>query len=239
MGDTGLTQVPRTERSYQRHQEWGFSEGDVRGAFQRVYSPGREYVLFHTIANEEAAKALRGYIAFRKRMGSPWEVRELREGDNPAYVPGARNNGNGLQFDPSLMDSYLRAIDRIAGERLGEGVFSHYSMVATDRVHSLDRDPKAIFWPRTFMVGAEGEEGMKAVIDDLSGAESLEVLRDLESPQFYQMAEIETLHRLGIAPLVRLPKELRVGADELARNIDFLSQMREGYRWTGPVIDAD
>ncbi|MFQ5572905.1 MAG: hypothetical protein ACE5EJ_01500 [Nitrosopumilaceae archaeon] len=235
----GLTEIPRTERHPQYHQEWNFGKGAVREAFQRVFSPDAEYVLFQTIANQEAIDVLRQYVASRKGMDAPWEIRRKKSGDEPRYIPGASDRDNGLQFDNSLMDSYQRAIDKIAKETLGSKNYSHYSMVSTNGVHSLDRDPNAIFWPRVYIVNAEKQEGLKGIIDNLSGNESFEMLRGLESPQFYQMAEIETLHSLGISPLVRLPNELRVGAQDLSKYVDFLAQMTETYKWTGPVIEVD
>jgi len=237
--DIGLTEVPRTERLYYGQEEWNFGEGDVRKAFQKVFTPGQDYVLFQTIANKEAVDVLRRYIASRKDMSSPWNIRKIQRGDTPEYCPGATDKGNGLQFDNSLMDSYQRAIDKIANENLGERNFSHYPMVSTNGVHNLDRDSKSIFWPIIYMVTAEKEESLKEIIDNLSGDKSFEMLKEQESPQFYQMAEIETLHKLGIAPLVRLPQELRVGAKDLSRYVDFFAQMEESYKWTGSVREAD
>jgi len=49
---------------------------------------------------------------------------------------------------------------------------------------------------------------LKEIIGNLSGDESLEVLRKLEVSQFYQMAEIETLHKLNIIPIISLEREL-------------------------------
>ncbi len=239
MTKTSLTEVPRTRRQFGYHHRWNFGKGDVREAFQRIFSPKKDYVLFQTIANKEAVKALRKYVGFRESMDAPWEVRKIESDDDPRYVPGASNQGNGLQFDNSLMDSYQRAIDKIANGTLKQKDFSHYPMVSTNGVHNLDRDPNAIFWPRVYLVDAEKQEDLKGIIDDLSGDESLEVLRDLESPQFYQMAEIETLHNLGIAPLVRLEQELSIGAQELSMYVDFLAQMTETYKWTGLVIFED
>ena len=237
--NAGLTEVLRTKRHYQYHQEWNFGKGAIREAFQRVFSPEADYVLFQTIANQEAVDVLRKYVASREGMDSPWEIRKIRARDKPRYVPGASDECNGLQFDNNLMDSYQRAIDKIAKETLGDEHYSHYPMVSTNGVHSLDRDPNAIFWPRVYIVNAKQHEGLTGIIDNLSSNKSFEVLRELESPQFYQMAEIETLHKLGIAPLVRLPQELRIGVQNLSKYVDFLTQMSETYKWTGPVIEVD
>jgi hypothetical protein len=237
--NAGLTEVPRIERHYQYHQEWNFGKGAVREAFQRVFSPDADYVLFQTITNQEAIDVLRQYVASREGMSSPWKIRKVQSDDKPRYVPGASDRDNGLEFDNSLMDSYQRAIDKIAKKAIGSENYSHYLMVATKGVHNLDRDPNAIFWPRVYIVNAEKQEGLKRIIDDLSGDESFEILKGLESPQFYQMAEIETLHNLGMSPLVRLPSELRVGAQDLSKYVDFLAQMTETYKWTGPVIEVD
>lgn len=235
----GLTEVPRIKRQYQHYQEWNFGNGAVREAFRRVFSPDVDYLLFQTIANQEAVDVLKQYVASRKGMDAPWEIRRRKSGDEPRYVPGASDRNNGLQFDNSLMDSYQRAIDKIAKETLGSKNYSHYPMVSTNGVHSLDRDPNAIFWPRVYIVNTEKQEGLKGIIDNLSGDESFEILRELESPQFYQMAEIETLHDLGISPLFRLPNELRVGAQDLSKYVDFLAQMTETREWAGPIIEVD
>lgn len=235
----GLTEVPRTKRHYQYHEEWNFGKGSVREAFQRVFSPDADYVLFQTIVSRDAVDILRQYVASRESMDAPWKIRRKKSGDEPKYVHGASVRDNGLQFDNSLMDSYQGAIDEIAKETLGSENYSHYPMVLTNGVHSLDRDSNAIFWPIVYIVNAEKQEGLKGIIDNLSGDESFEILRGLEFPQFYQMAEIETLHTLGIPPLVRLPSELRVGAQDLSKYVDFLAQMTETYRWTGPVIEVD
>jgi hypothetical protein len=229
-GSAGLTEVPRTERHYTYNEEWNFGKGAVREAFQRVFFPDADYVLFQIVANKEAVNVLRQYVASRKSMDSPWEIRRKKSGDEPRYVPGANDECNSLQFDNSLTDLYQRAIDKIAKETLGSENYSHYPMVLTNGVHSLERDPNAIFWPRVYIVNAKKQEELKGIIDNLSGDESFEILKKLESPQFYQMAEIETLHNLGISPLVRLPQELRVGAQDLSKYVDFLTQMTETYR---------
>ena len=236
---SSLSEVPKTKRPFGSYEEWNFNKGNVREAFLRVFSPEKYYVLFQTIANKQAVEALRQYIGFRESMDSPWRVRKIRNGDYPGYVPGAIDSANGLQFDNSLMDSYQGCIDKIANKMLGKKDFSHYSMVSTNGVHSLERDPNAIFWPRIYIVNAKKQKGLKGIIDNLSGDKSFEVLINLESPQFYQMAEIETLHNLGIAPIVRLPQELRVGVQDLSMYVDFLAQMTETYKWTGPVFEVD
>ncbi len=235
----GLTEVQRTKRQYEPNQARGFSRGDVREAFQRVFSPEETYVLFQTVANAQAAKALKQYIGFRDNMSAPWRVRKIRKGDDLEYVPGARDDGNGLLFDNSLMDSFQGAIDEIANEDMGGKNFSHYPLVSTSGVHSLDRDPNAIFWPTVYIVTDKKQSKLKEIIDELIGDKGFDVLRRRESPQFYQMAEIEILHKLRIAPLVRLERELRVGAQDLLLYVDFLAQMIETYRWTGSVIDVD
>ena len=234
-----LTEVPRTKRHHQCNEKWRFGKGDVREAFQRVFSSESNYVLFQTVVNQEAVDVLKKYVASRKGMDPQWEIRKLKPQDKPRYVPGASNEDNGLQFDNSLMDSYQLAIDKIAKENLGKENYSHYPMVSTNGVHSQDRDSNAIFWPRVYIVNAEQHQGLTEIIDNLSDDKSLEILKELESPQFYQMAEIETLHNLGVAPLVRLSKELRVGTQDLLKHVDFLAQMSESYRWTGPVIEVD
>ena len=235
-----LTAVPQSKRYSQLFQSWSFSEGTVRRAFERVYQKDAEYVLFQTIADKEAVSTLEKYIAFRDTMESPWRVREIQEGDNPVYVPGARNAGNGLRFSNRLMDSYLHAVETLADKEIGSEHYAHYPMVSTNGVHSHDRDPKAIYWPQVFLVNAKEEEKLKDIIDTLSESEkSFEVLEAHESPQFYQMAEIETLRNLGLTPLTRLPQEIRAGAEELGQYIDFLTQMTETFQWRGPVTNVD
>ncbi len=207
-GHDGLTEVPRIKRHFECNQEWNFGKGDVREAFQRVYSPKKNYVLFQTSANPEAAEAL-------------------------------KQQGNGLIFGNNLMDSYQHTIDQLAKIGLGKKNFSHYSIVSTNGVHNLDRDPNEIFWPRVYIVDEKKQKNLKGIIDNLSGDESLEVLREHEYPQFYQIPGIEALHKLGIAPIVRLEREWNVGAQELSKYVDFLAQMTESYKWTGSVIDVD
>lgn len=235
----GLKEVTRIERQGSYHEKWNFDDSDVRTAFRRVSSHGESYVLFQTTANLEAVNELKKYIGFREDMASPWSVREIKEGDQPRYVPGASGNGNGLQFDNSLMDSYQRAINKIAGRNIGEDNFAHYPMVFTKGVHNLERDPNAIFWPRIYIVNDKNCNDLKEIIGGLAGDESLEVLREQESPQFYQMAEIEILHKQKITPIVRLNRELKLGVQDLSINIDFLAQMNETYKWTGPVECVD
>ena len=106
------------------------------------------------------------------------------------------------------MDSYQHAINELANKNIGKNNFSHYPMVATMGVHTLDMDPNAIFWPTIYIVNAKKEKDLKEIIGNLSGDESLEVLRKLEVSQFYQMAEIETLHKLNIIPIISLEREL-------------------------------
>ena len=233
----GLTEVTRVNRGHHIHKDWCFDKGDVRKAMQKIYSPGKDYVLFKTTANQEAAKVLRKYIGFRDNMESPWIVRKIQVDDHPRYVPGAHDKGNGLRFDNSLMDSYQCAIDKMADELIGKDIYASYSMVSTSGVHNLERDPNAIFWPRIYIVDAGKEKQLKAIIDNLVSDESFEVLKEVESSTAYQMGEIETLNKLGIRPIVRLPQEIRVGADDLLAYIDFLAQMTETYKWRGPVFE--
>lgn len=234
-----LTEVPRTERPYDNNQKWDFGEGDVREAFQRVFSPKRNYVLFQTIANPKAVNVLKQYIGFRKNMDSPWRIQKIQKNDNPKYCPDANDRDNGLQFNNNLMDSYQHAIDEIANKKIGKSNFAHYPIVHTNGVHNLERDPSAIFWPRIYIVTDKKENQLKRIIYELVRDESLEVLRKHESPQFYQMAKIETLHKLKIAPIVHLEHELELGAQDLLTYVDFLAQMKESYQWTGPVIEVD
>ena len=229
MDDTGLTEVPRTERQYDSNNDWCFSQGEVRKAFKRVYSPDRNYVLFQTIANAEAVEALKQYVGFRESMDSPWQVRKFVEGEKLRDVSDVKR----LIFDNDLMDSYRMGIGRMAEGQLGLNHFSHYPMVSTDGVHSLARDPKAIFWPRIYLVNEEKQDQLKGIIDRLADDTSLEVLRELESPQFYQMAGIETLNKLKIAPIVRLERELKLGAQDLSMYVDFLTQCKETCRSRG------
>ncbi len=234
----GLTELVRTERRTSRSMR--FSEGDVRQAFKQVFSHGKDYVLFQTVANPQAVQELEKYIGFCAEMGAPWTIREIQPGDHPRYVPGATSHGNGLRFDNSLMDSYLGAIDKTAKEAIGEKNFAHYSMVSTEGINSADRDCLAVSWPRIYLVSAEKEASLKEIIDGLSGDESFEVLKKQEAPQFYQMGEIETLHKLNIPPLIRLDRELRMNSRELAGYVDFLAQMREvqDYLRSGPYDDG-
>ncbi len=239
MSIDGLTEVQRTGRHSSHNEKWEFGEGDVREALKKVYSSKKSYVLFQTIANKVAAEALKQYVGFRKDMESPWEVRKIQNGDDPHYVPGANDNCNGLEFDNRLMDCYQGAIDKIANRLVGKSNFSYYPLVSTDGIHSLDRDPKAIFWPIVYIVSDEKQAKLKEIIDKLSEDESFEVIKKSEAPQFYQMGEIETLHKLKIPPLVRLEREFKASAKDLLMYIDFFAQMTESYQWTGPVVNED
>ncbi len=198
----GLTEVERTERTRRQDSEWSFRKGDVREAFQKVFSPDANYALFQTIANQKAVEILN-----QQRISNKYKKR--------------------LEFSNSLMDSYEQAIDEIANKNAGENNFSYYPMICTDGVHNLDRDPNAIFWPRIYIVNEKKQVELKRIINELAGDEAFEVLKKHESPQFYQMAEIEILHEQKIAPIVRLERELKIGAQELVKYIDFLAQMRE------------
>ncbi len=227
---TGLTQVQRIKRPTDNCRDWSFSDGDVRKAFQKVFSPNADYVLFQTIANQEAVNVLTQYVASRKDMDFPWNIRRKNLDDK---------NHHGLRFDNRLMDSYQRAIDTIAKETIGTQNYSHYPLVSTKGVHDLDRDPNAIFWPRVYIVNAEKQEGLKAIIDNLPGDETFKLLQKFESPQNYQTPQIEIIHKLQIRPIIRTPKELKPTAQNLAQYIDFLAQMTETYTWTGPRSEID
>lgn len=216
--NSGLTKVPRTERPHRYDQQWEFKEGDVREAFQRVYSPNANYVLFQTIANQEAVDVLSRYGAYRENTDSPRKIKKISLSDESSQR---------VQFDNNLMDSYQRAIDKIALKKIGNKQYSDYPMVTTKGVHNINRDPNAIFWPRVYIVNAKSERELKAIIDGLSGEESLKVLEELESPHFYRIAKIEKLCESKIAPLVRLPQELRFGAQELSMCVDFFAQPTE------------
>ena len=80
---------------------------------------------------------------------------------------------------------------------------------------------------------------MKNIIDNLSDNKSFGILTELESPQNYRMGEIETLHKLKIPPIVRLPKELRLSAQDLGTYIDFLAQMTQTREWVGQRFAED
>ncbi len=235
----GLTEIPKIKRGFRYHEDWNFGKGDVRKAFQKVFSPESTYVLFQTIANKQAVEALRGYVGFRDGMNSPWKVRKIRKGEDIEYFPGASDSGNGLHFDNGLMDSYQKTIDDLANLIVKKSNFARYPLVSTRGVHSLERDPNAIFWPMVYIVKDEKQDELKGIIDNLLNGYSFQILKDVESPQFYHMAEIEMLHEKKIKPIIRLERELHCEAQELSQYIDFLSQMTETYEWTGPVTFID
>lgn len=232
--DDGLTRVPIFERRYDSNYEWRFEEGDVRDAFRKVFSPGKDYVLFQTVVNIEAVDALKRYRKVYGDTDCEWETEKIQEGD----LDG-KDRGKRLYFSNELMDSYQSVISNTASEVLGEENFSHYPMVTTRGVHNSDRDPNAIFWPRVYIVDADKKNDLDSIIDNLSTGESFELLKERQSPQFYQMARVQVLNDLKIAPIVRLPQEMRVGADELSRYVDFFSQMTDSYKWTGASYNVD
>jgi hypothetical protein len=221
---SSLTKLVRAERQFNSSEERRFDEGDVREAFEKVYCPGRDYVLFQTVASEEAVEMLRECVM-------------PEEYSRPTHV--SVDDDNELEFGNGLMDAYRRAIDEIAGRRMDEDSFARYSLVATDGVHNSDRDLEAIFWPDVYIVEAEKYEELRGIIEGLWDNESFEVLKEQESPHFYEMGEIATLYELRIAPIVCLDDELRVGGEELLKYVDFLAQMRDVSRWRGSSIDDD
>lgn len=237
--NNGLTKVEVSKRGYSSNEKWSFTEGDVRQTFEKIFSPEAEYVLFQTIANKEAVDALKGYCKSRKDFSDPWKITKITKKNDVEYVSGANDDCKGLYYGNSLRDVYFRLIDKVGKEILGENNYGHYSMVTTDYVHASDRDKHAIFWPEIFIVNAQKEKGLKNIIDTLSSEESFNLLQEIEAPQNYKMGEITHLYNLGIKPLIRLERELRLNSENLGLYIDFLSQMNQTYKWTGSVCHDD
>ena len=238
LDEFGLTEIVRSPRHANSDQIWGFSVGDVRLAFKSVYAPGRNYVLFQTVVNPVAVSELGKYVASRVEMGSPWEIRRIQAGDKPVYVPGARDHNNGLKFGNSLMDCYFGAVHKLAEGNIGKESFASYPIVSTSGVHLLYRDPKAIFWPRNFMVVDHAYHTLKKVINDLSGDVAFELMKEQQSPQFYHMAEIQVLHDAKIAPLlINSDRILETSVWQLGMFVDLLCPMVESYRNTSCPID--
>ncbi len=231
----GLTDIVLTRRDRSDFGEQSsLSKGVVRAAFERVYAPEREYVLFQVVANPVAVTELGRYMASRKESETdfeePWVIQKIGEGDHPVYVPGARDGNNGLKYDHSLFNRYLETVCSFADARGLRGLYSHYSLVETFGLHDLDRDSNSIFWPHTFMVAESAYKPIRSIIDTLTGDVALDYLYTEESPQFYSMAEIQVLHDTGIAPLLVLDREIRVTASELSMYVDFLCQMSVSKR---------
>ncbi|MFH1400394.1 MAG: hypothetical protein ABIH41_02645 [Nanoarchaeota archaeon] len=228
-----LTQVERSRRAYQHNTRYGFTEGPVREAFQHIYSPDESYVLFQTIANKQAAQALTKY---HKKSGStdpPWQTVRLRANEHP----DPDDDDAPLRFRNDLRDTLEKGIDRVAFARIGKRSFAHYPLVANRGVHTMDRDPLAIYWPTIYIVTEGREAKLKEIIDTICEDEGFETLKKIETPHFYRMPEIGTLHTLGIAPFVRPGKEMRATANDLAMSVDFLAQMTQTCEWTDPSIN--
>ena len=234
--NSGLTKVTRMERRWDAKDKWSFDEGGVRKAFERVYSPEKNYVLFKTVANQEAVDALEQYKGSCGGSDSDnWGIEILQTEGELSREDEKRR----LRFSNDLMDEYQHVINNVAGEVLGLENFAHYPMVATEGVHSSSRDPNAIFWPRVYVVDADRKGDLDNIVDGLATGEFFEMLKERESPQFYRMANIQVLNDLGIAPIVRLSEEWRIGAKDLSNCVDFLAQMIETNKWTGPVEYVD
>ena len=230
--NTGLTEVPRKKRPFLINQEWKFSEGDVRNAFRKVFSPDADYVLFQTIANQKARDILENYFKVRKNYESPWEVNKIKSKKQLNRMDDLSLCGpKKLQFDYGLMGRFQYIIKKFAENEIGSENYTHYPMVFTKKNHGL-RDPNEIFWPKIHIVNAKKEDKLKNIIDNLSSKETLKRLEELK----YNVAEIEPLYDHNLAPLVRLPNEIRIGSQELSKYVDFLAQMTEIYKWTGSVI---
>ena len=202
-------------------------KGDVRKAFERVFTQGQNYVLFQTSANPDAVEALHKYCASRKNMESPWEIRSITSDDTPNYVPGARDHNNGLKLGHGLMHQYEYVVNTIAEKIIGNNNFAQYQLINTLGIHEHDKDPHEIFWPRVYLVNKKKENELKDILKNLTNDASLELLTRISSPQHYYMAEITTLHNLKINPITRLEPELRVNGKNLKRYIDFIVQTRQ------------
>lgn len=219
--DSGLTEVPRIERHYDRNHERNFNEGDVRKAFRKVFSPGKDYVLFKTVVNQEAVNILEQHVMCHNNSEG-WEVEIIQ-----TSKLSRSDERNRLQFSNNLMDSYRRVIDDVAGDVLGRGNFSHYPVLSTNSVHSMGRDPNDIFWPIVYIVDVDKKMDLYNVIEGLAAGKFFEMLKNNESPYFYRMAEIKVLDDLRVAPIVRSPEETRLGAKDLSIYVDLLAQITE------------
>jgi hypothetical protein len=237
MDKTGLTTVERVDRGNWGNHNWHFTEGDIRTAFRRIHQPDNSYVIFKSVANQEAVDLLMKYKGTRKNMKDPWQLELRAENDDLEVVPGASDRDNPLCFTTQLLERYHSAIDILASESIWEQNFSHYSMVA--RTGIPDEDYNDIFWPEIYMVNEARADELQGIIMDLSKAASLAFLKKQESPQNYYMGEIQLLHDQKIPPLIIQEPQLTFGAAELGQYIDFFAQMSESYSWSGRSHDVD
>ncbi len=221
----GLIEPPTTESRTGVCKNYKILQGDVRKAIKDFVSPGKEYTLFKTIASDDAFDKLKEYIGFRDEEGSEWEIRKIEEGDDPTYVPGACDNGNGLAFNNNLMGMYEEVIDELAEDEIGDESYVRYPSVF--RTHHLSKDPKAIFQPKNYIVESDKEEGLKGIIQSLSGDKAFEKAEEIQSPWCRHMGEVKILNKLGIDPIDIMDERLELEGEELSKYADFLTQPME------------
>jgi len=229
-----LTQVPRSRRVSDCNEKWDFREGDVRQAFERVYSPKASYVLFQTAANPEAINTLKRSAGSKSGVDSPTIYKGISE-DNYVDKVLSENGLRRLSFNNKLMGIYQKVINELAFEEVGKSNFAQYPLIFTDGVDDENRDPHEILWPRVYIVSGEKSDSLKNIIKNLANGSTFNLLREKEAPDNYELPEISALHHLEIPPIVCLDKELKLDAKTLSEHIDFLAQMRETYRWTGRI----
>ena len=208
----------------QLHHHNSFSRSDLRRTMEPIFDIDASYTIFRTVANEKALKEFEKYVAVRDGVSDPWYVRLRKKDDKPEYYPDMFDNCKCLKFSPALMDTYGYALAKLAKEHIGEKNYASLPLVRTEGVHSTERHRESIFWyVRHIVKDVDDKPGFRE-ISDLCTEEAYEIIRARESPQFYQMREIDVLYKAGIQPLVVDKKEVHITGAALKDYFDCFDQ---------------
>jgi len=214
------------QQRYQGHGYWSVSKTVSREKIGEIFNPRAHYTFFRTIANPLAQETLLKYIGTRKD-NSPWEIALKKPGDDPVYVPGASDRGNGLWFSPGVHDTYLATLDELASVKLGKKSHRSFPLLPI-KGHNHDRPRESIFFPIIHVVKNCDRE-FTALVDQLNGDEAYEILKRREAPQNYKRGEIDTLRLLNIPPLLLQDRTWKVDGEQLHQALDFLTPFEVTY----------
>lgn len=196
----------------------------ISSSFKRdlaaIYSPNANYTFLRTSANPEAVEILSNYFGERKSQSEPWQTSIRNPCQDSEPIGGDHRK---LSFSPSLMDTYRKALEELAKAHLGPKSYASFPLIATERVHSLDRTPESVFWPVIHVIkGNQRAEEFKALVSTLNGVEAHNIVKAIEGPTAYRIAEVDVLRNLKISPLLFEERSWEVDAGTLRNAADFL-----------------
>ncbi len=227
-----LTKYFDLQRSTVNDRDNSLCRGEVREAIESIYRRDSSYIIFQTVANEEAIKTLPKYAKERPKNSykDNWKVSKATKKDieNDSDWMLDRHL---LGFDRGLMDTYLEALKRVSVRYFGENEYVTFPIVD---INSCSFNG-SVRHPITHVVNnaKDNKKRFENFIDSLNSDWMLPTLLDIEKNQNYKTAEIRKLKELDINPLVILPDPWDVDSESLVNFIRYFSQFRIDDRESG------